>query len=780
MDTKLKNRHRVLNLFMIFSGILLSVGACFFYRPIGYHVEKAVSDLEAQYQEEAQDAEEEPLKNSYWEWGIDDEMPRILLQNSYLFYVDFEKMKSAKVLSAEDILLPELKSRTQEDEYNEEPDVTDNMRLLDAFRDMYSNWENEFFNMESYWDYRAVDLDTWRTITNIADERILDWVNQKETSGAVFDNTYYECWFILHYDQYGEIKITTASNINYDELYRKLQSWRYKNFLEDYRYSDGSYAELLQPRNMEVFYGCSRKSDIPQDDRPYWQTYWGQVSLYQEYGGAALYAAVVALSVLAALLMGGWGFKRQALDRGIVALPMEFCLLGAGGVALLFEWTISIMMQTCIGAFKNDLLDAGFLEWSSDLLIAGSNLLVWMAVSLVTMWSILVLWPRTKGGFWAYLKERSLILRMCGGLKKLCRRFYEIMTKADISDSVNKTVLKIVLVNLAILTVLCCMWFFGIVGLIFYSIGLYLLLRNYYGRLKEQYETLLDAAGKMADGKLNMALPQDLGFFNPLKIQILRIQNGFKRAVEEEIKSERMKTELITNVSHDLKTPLTAIITYVDLLKKEDITPKERASYIETLEKKSNRLKVLIEDLFEVSKAESENVVLHLEDVDLVNLLKQVRLEMEDKIEASNLVFRWDLPDEKVICYLDGQKTCRIFENLLGNILKYSMEHSRVYIEIRQEEEYVRVVLKNMSATELNFDPTEITERFVRGDLSRNTEGSGLGLAIVRSFVELQKGSFQIAIDGDLFKAQILWPVKRKDFEMEEEMQEPKGEDEKK
>ncbi|MCI9135756.1 MAG: sensor histidine kinase, partial [Lachnospiraceae bacterium] len=254
-------------------------------------------------------------------------------------------------------------------------------------------------------------------------------------------------------------------------------------------------------------------------------------------------------------------------------------------------------------------------------------------------------------------------------------------------------------------------------------------------------------------------LPQDLGVFNPLKIEILRIQNGFKQAVLEEVKSQRMKTELITNVSHDLKTPLTAIITYVNLLKEENITEEERDSYIQTLEKKSDRLKVLIEDLFEVSKAESQNMTLHLEEVDLVNLIKQVRLELEDKIMTSNLSFRWNLPEEKVLCMLDGQRTYRVFENLMVNILKYSMEGSRVYIDLIQDQGHVRVLLKNMSATELNFDPEEITERFVRGDLSRNTEGSGLGLAIARSFVELQGGSFRIEIDGDLFKVEILFSV---------------------
>lgn len=218
-----------------------------------------------------------------------------------------------------------------------------------------------------------------------------------------------------------------------------------------------------------------------------------------------------------------------------------------------------------------------------------------------------------------------------------------------------------------------------------------------------------------------------------------------------------MKTELITNVSHDLKTPLTAIITYVDLLKQEGITEEQRASYVETLDQKSQRLKVLIEDLFEISKANSGNVKMNFMDVDVVNLMKQVRLEMEDKIMNSNLTFRWNFPEEKIILSLDGQRTYRIFENLLNNILKYAMPGSRVYVDIKDLEKEVKIIFRNISASELDYDVEHLTDRFVRGDSSRNTEGSGLGLAIVKSFVELQNGTFQIEVDGDLFKAIIVW-----------------------
>lgn len=231
------------------------------------------------------------------------------------------------------------------------------------------------------------------------------------------------------------------------------------------------------------------------------------------------------------------------------------------------------------------------------------------------------------------------------------------------------------------------------------------------------------------------------------------IQNGLKESVDKVVKSERMKSELITNVSHDLKTPLTSIINYVDLLNQENITEDQRKKYLGILKDKSNRLKALIEDLFEVSKASSGSMELDMQDLDPVSLLRQTLGEFEDKIENSNLKIIKKLPEEKLMIYADGRKTFRIFQNLLSNIFKYSMEGSRVYIEVSDSGKYVEVIFKNTSKEELNFTEEEILQRFKRGDASRTTDGSGLGLAIAKSLTEVQEGIFDIKIDGDLFKA---------------------------
>ncbi len=295
--------------------------------------------------------------------------------------------------------------------------------------------------------------------------------------------------------------------------------------------------------------------------------------------------------------------------------------------------------------------------------------------------------------------------------------------------------------------------------MILYSIILFIVMRKYYRDLSDKYQILLRATNQIAEGNLEVAIEEDLSVFEPFKKEIQKIQSGFKVAVGEEVKSQKLKTDLISNMSHDLKTPLTAIITYVNLLRDDRVTPEQRRAYIDILEQKSMRLKALIEDLFEISKANSNNVTLNLEDVDIVSLLKEVSLELSDIIEESTIDFRWNLPDEKIVLPLDSQKTYRIFDNLLTNIIKYAMPNTRAYIDMKKEGGYVVTTLKNVSAAELTFNPDEITERFVRGDQARNTEGSGLGMAIAKSFVELQNGRLQIEVEADLFRVIIRWPI---------------------
>ncbi|MHC1681934.1 MAG: sensor histidine kinase [Clostridiaceae bacterium] len=255
----------------------------------------------------------------------------------------------------------------------------------------------------------------------------------------------------------------------------------------------------------------------------------------------------------------------------------------------------------------------------------------------------------------------------------------------------------------------------------------------------------------MNDLENNLNLKEDDELFNAYE-SIKNIKSSIESSVEERMKSERLKTELITNVSHDLKTPLTSIINYVDILRKNNLSQEDHTAYLEIIDKKSKRLKFLIEDLFEASKLSSGDIELNIEKVDLVSLIKQTLGEFEKLIEDSQLELILSLPKDKVYLQLDGKRTWRVFENILNNIIKYSQKGTRVYIELKESENQVVVTTKNISSYQLNVNPDELFEKFKRGDASRNTEGSGLGLSIARGILELHGGEMKIEVDGDLFK----------------------------
>ena len=234
-----------------------------------------------------------------------------------------------------------------------------------------------------------------------------------------------------------------------------------------------------------------------------------------------------------------------------------------------------------------------------------------------------------------------------------------------------------------------------------------------------------------------------------------QLRDRIKSSHSEQAKSERLKTELITNVSHDLRTPLTSIITYTDLLKNPNITDEERASYIAILDKKSMRLKTLIEDLFEVSKMATGNIELDKRKVDLTQLLQQAIAEHQEDIDKSGLEYRVTIGTKPIMSYVDGQKWWRVLDNLIINTLKYALPNTRVYINLDQVDGEAVFVIKNIAKYELGNDINELTERFKRADTSRHTDGSGLGLAIAQSIVDLHGGSLRMEVDGDLFKVTV-------------------------
>lgn len=236
------------------------------------------------------------------------------------------------------------------------------------------------------------------------------------------------------------------------------------------------------------------------------------------------------------------------------------------------------------------------------------------------------------------------------------------------------------------------------------------------------------------------------------------IGTGLNKAVEKSVKNERLKTDLITNVSHDIKTPLTSIINYVELLKQENFEDPKIRRYIEVLEQKSQRLKTLTEDVVEASKVSSGNISLDMMNLNLVEMIQQTSGEFQEKFAARNLEEVLNLPEEEAMICVDGRRTWRVLENIYNNAAKYAMEGSRIYADLTVLEDQVLFTLKNVSAYPLNISADELTERFIRGDISRSTEGSGLGLSIAKTLTEMQKGQFELYLDGDLFKVTIRFP----------------------
>ena len=355
-----------------------------------------------------------------------------------------------------------------------------------------------------------------------------------------------------------------------------------------------------------------------------------------------------------------------------------------------------------------------------------------------------------------YLVENALIYR---AFKASIREFSKV-DKFD-NKEINNAKMKFTLVYLVLcIAVFLLFLFFGgmfaaspeailIPMIIFAGFIYFIILKNI-----NQVARINKEASEIVGGNYKKKIEKTGGLYDGIVDNFNNIGSNLDLAIEDAVKSERLKTELITNVSHDLKTPLTSILNYSDLLSKEDNTEEEAREYAKIINEKSNKLKVLIEDLFEVSKATSNNIELDRQELDFNSLVAQSIGEWEDKIKENNIEIISNLPDEKVMLKIDGQKFSRVLDNLFSNISKYALENSRVYVDLR-DEGGVKLTIKNISKYPLNISAEELMERFTRGEKSRTTSGSGLGLSIASSFVRAHGASFDIDIDGDLFKVTI-------------------------
>lgn len=350
-------------------------------------------------------------------------------------------------------------------------------------------------------------------------------------------------------------------------------------------------------------------------------------------------------------------------------------------------------------------------------------------------------------GFVRFLKEDTWlgnrIMELYGGIKDL--------SNYDLDQKIKSLILKGVLLN-TVLMFLCAL-FWGWLLVLIYGVVSYIFLLHQAQRIVKEYDKLLVRLDRIAQGDFKVDDQYQTSILPSLQEKLDTVQEDFEKAVKERVRSQNLRTELITNVSHDLKTPLTGIKSYLELLNDSQLSAEDKEEYLIRLNQYTDRLSKLIEDLFEVSKANSGNIQLETQNVDIVSLVEQVLVENETMLEKKGLSPVIRKPEEPILCLLDGDKTVRIFENLLSNVAKYALENTRVFVTMEKNQDTVDIMIQNISKTPLDFDPHDITERFVRADQSRHEEGSGLGLAIVKSFCEIQNGSFTVQLDGDVFKA---------------------------
>ena len=426
-------------------------------------------------------------------------------------------------------------------------------------------------------------------------------------------------------------------------------------------------------------------------------------------------------------------------------IDVRLAIVMAFGFLMLFEIdNMSFIVDRIIHLFADDYV--GYGSTISDILFRFTYSFIVFSVLIVA-------------GIWTWLAlqtDKDLLEQ------SFVKRFWQALCDAFLERSIGKqmTVMLIILFatsfTLALAFVESVFALFFLLLLFFAFIPtLYVFIRR-FGYLSRIIKQTRD----MAEGRAST--PIKVKGKSPLAEHARNLnamREGVERSIREQAKSERLKTELITNVSHDLRTPLTSIITYTDLLKNPDLSPEEREKYVNIVDQKSARLKTLIEDLFEVSKMASGNIEIQKSQIDLALMLQQIAAEHEEDYAKQGLDLRVTIEDRPILAYADGQKWWRVYDNLLVNARKYSMPNTRVYMTLKASAGQAVFTIKNIANYELNESAEELVERFKRADESRHTEGSGLGLAIAQSIVDLHGGQLKIEVDGDLFKVTVLLPL---------------------
>ncbi|MGL4798615.1 MAG: sensor histidine kinase [Cellulosilyticaceae bacterium] len=589
-------------------------------------------------------------------------------------------------------------------------------------------------------DYYASNAVLDKTLTNINQKQL----KQLEKNDLLLLEEAYIYYVFMTYDERGELTIKQSSFADISNALMKEEYTKRHMFLEN--------NTAIKPiKNTSYFYGIKSIESFEYVGEWIYTIY---TRIVEQYVIGVSFIVLIIFTLIPRRLVQGISSIQK-----LMKLPFEALMLIVSMIIVCQLTSVEYMIRDYT---QGIVIQLPWLRLATPIentfFIFVINSLVWMLYFSALLVGVVLIKEIIYKGVNHYVKENLILYKGYTMQKAFVKRNVDSISRMNIQEKNIRLMLRAIIINAVILSAFWLLGVWGIIGVVIYSIVLYVLASRVLKNVRSYYEQLLKSTSNLAEGDLDgQVIEEDLGMFEPLKKHIQVIQGDFKKSIEEEVRAQKFKTDLITNVSHDLKTPLTSIISYIDLLKQEHISEEKKRGYIEVLERKAARLQTLIEDLFEMSKVSSGNIILHKDQVDVVALIKQTIFELEDKIEAAGIIFRKQLPEQKVYLSLDSMRTFRVFDNLINNIAKYAMPNSRAYITVKETDTEVYIELKNTAREELSFDTDAITERFVRGDESRNTEGSGLGLAIAKSFVELQGGTLEIKIDGDLFKTIIIF-----------------------
>jgi len=598
----------------------------------------------------------------------------------------------------------------ESDEYVKEKILEEKLERVDAYFKELENHRPEYEQYKNTFKYYFINPNTREVYTNLTTE-------ESRSIDEFFNNKHMH--FIISYPS------SNLSSIKFD----------------DYPLVMGDFIEIenllrTDINALEGKIGISR--NIPSSNfimREY-HTFNIQKTVFWAYS----FGAFIALLISVIVEKKGNYLRRvqpQKLQDLYNKIPIDV-------VFLLFTITLIITLEL--------FFDYPYLNYSYNVFGIIEGILSHILTITVIFWLLIV------QGFYLYSRVNNFSSIQQNWRFSLTARFINMIKMAFLNRKVGTKVFLI----------LAIVFFFGVLSVLILVEGefiviylplLFLVVIPMFIMIVKRigyFNKIINHTQALANGDLETDLEiKGKSLLAKLAEDINKLKYGVKTSQKAQAKSERLKTELITNVSHDLRTPLTSILTYVDLLKNSELTEDERNSYIEIIDRKSKRLKVLIDDLFEASKMASGNIELVKGKVDIVQLLQQSLAEYNEMIKKSSIQFRILTPDQPVYAFVDGQKLWRVFDNLISNILKYSLANSRAYIKVKEENNQVIITFKNISEYELKDNVDELFERFKRGDKSRHTEGSGLGLAIAKSIIDLHGGSLDIHVDGDLFKVTV-------------------------